>query len=244
MKAGVSMRGLLSAGWGTGAVLLVAVLAGCSSVGNMLGSSSADKPVPIESASGPAAAPPSSEAIPPKDSLTNMILGKPATGEGAADQAFKQEDLPCPEITVRPGAATLVLSNKGSAGEATAMDLRYQGTLIRFARDCKTAAGVMTMKIGIEGRVIVGPAGGPGQVEVPVRLAVVQEGPSPKTVLSKLARISVTVGGDGAVDFTHVDPDVAFPLPRPLAALEQYVVYVGFDPTAVAPKKPAPRRKR
>jgi hypothetical protein len=124
------------------------------------------------------------------------------------------------------------------------MDLRYQGTLIKFARDCKTAAGVMTMKIGIEGRVIVGPAGGPGQVEVPVRLAVVQEGASPKTVLSKLARISVTIGSDSTVDFTHIDPDVAFPLPRPLAALEQYVVYVGFDPTAVAPKKPAPRRKR
>lgn len=243
MKAGVSMRRLVSVGRGTGAVLLVAVLAGCSSVSNMLGSSSADKPVPIES--GSSAQPPSSNIIPPKDSLTNAILGKPATTEGQVE-TFKQEDLPCPEITVRPGAATLVLNNKGSAGEPTAMDLRYQGTLVRFARDCKSAGGVMTMNIGIEGRVIVGPAGGPGQVEVPVRLAVVQEGPNPKTVLSKLARISVTVGGDGAVDFTHVDPDVAFPLPRPLAALEQYVVYVGFDPTAIAPqKKPAPpRRKR
>ena len=99
-------------------------------------------------------------------------------------------------------------------------------------------------KIGIEGRVIVGPAGGPGQVDVPVRLAVVQEGASPKTVLSKLARIPVTVGGDPTAEFTHVDPDVAFPLPRPLTALDQYVVYVGFDPTALAPQKPAPRRKR
>jgi hypothetical protein len=238
------MRRLLSVGRGTAAVLLVAALAGCSSVGNMLGSSSAEKPVPMEPGSAPAAASPSSEAIPPKDSLTNMILGKPAGGEGAADQPLKQEDLPCPEITVRPGAATLVLNNKGSGGEPTAMDLRYQGSLIRFARECKSAAGIMTMKIGIEGRVIVGPAGGPGQVEVPVRLAVVQEGASPKTVLSKLARISVTVGSDPTVDFTHIDPDVAFPLPRPLGALEQYVVYVGFDPTAVAPKKPAPRRKR
>jgi hypothetical protein len=206
----------------------------------MLGSSSADKPVPIES--GSAAPSPSSNTIPPKDSLTNAILGKPATTEGQVE-TFKQDDLPCPEITVRPGAATLAL-NKNSAGEATAMDLRYQGTLVRFARDCKPAAGIMTMKIGIEGRVIVGPAGGPGQVEMPVRLAVVQEGPSPKTVLSKLARISVTVGSDGSVDFTHIDPDVAFPLPRPIAALDQYVVYVGFDPSAAAPQKPAPRRKR
>jgi hypothetical protein len=211
----------------------------------MLGSSSADKPVPMESGSGTAAPPPaSSDTVPPKDSLTNMLLGKPATAEGQVE-TFKQDDLPCPDVTVRPGAATLVLDRKGAAGsESTAMDLRYQGTLVKFARECKAAAGVMTMKIGIEGRVIVGPAGGPGQVDVPVRFAVVQEGASPKTVLSKLARIPVTVGSDPTVDFTHVDPDVAFPLPRPLTALDQYVVYVGFDPTALAPQRPAPRRKR
>jgi hypothetical protein len=207
----------------------------------MLGSSSADKPVPIES--GSATPPPSSNTIPPKDSLTNAILGKPATTEGQVE-TFKQDDLPCPEITVRPGAATFLLNNKNTAGEATAMDLRYQGTLVRFARECKSAAGIFTMKIGIEGRVIVGPAGGPGQVEMPVRFAVVQEGPSPKTVLSKLARISVTVGSDSTVDFTHIDPDVSFPLPRPVTALDHYVVYVGFDPSAAAPQKPAPRRKR
>jgi hypothetical protein len=100
------------------------------------------------------------------------------------------------------------------------------------------------MKLGIEGRVIVGPAGGPGQIEVPVRFAVVQEGANPKTVLSKLARIPVTIGGDPTVEFTQIDSDVAFPMPRPQSALEQYVVYVGFDPTALAPHKPPPRRKR
>jgi hypothetical protein len=225
--------------------LLVAGLAGCSSVGNMLGSSSTSAPAPAEP--NPAATPtPPSQPMPPKDSLTTMLLGKQPAGPAPGDNVVKPiDELPCPEVTVRPGASTLLLGSKGSTAEVSAMDLRYQGTLVKFARDCKWTATAMTMKIGIEGRVIVGPAGGPGQVEVPVRLAVVQEGPNPKTVLSKLARISVTVGSDAAVDFTHVDPDVAFPLPRPLAALEQYVVYVGFDPTAVAPqKKPAPRRKR
>jgi hypothetical protein len=63
-------------------------------------------------------------------------------------------------------------------------------------------------------------------------------------VLSKLARIPVTIGGDPTVEFTQIDSDVAFPMPRPQSALEQYVVYVGFDPTALAPHKPPPRRKR
>jgi hypothetical protein len=57
-------------------------------------------------------------------------------------------------------------------------------------------------------------------------------------------RIPVTIGNEPTVDFTHIDSDVAFPMPRPQSALDRYVVYVGFDPTALAPQKPAPRRKR
>jgi hypothetical protein len=224
---------------GAAALAIVIAVAGCSSVSNLLDTSSAGSPPPPSSSTSTA------ETAPPKDSLTNMILGKPAQGPAPADAAFQRDDLPCPDVTVRAGAGTLLLGSKSSIGEVSAMDLRYQGTLVRFARECKTAAGIMTMKVGIEGRVITGPAGGPGTVDVPLRLAVVQEGPNPKTVVSKLAHVPVTVTAEnGTVDFTHIDPEVAFPLPQPLGALSNYVVYVGFDPTAVAQKKPPARRKR
>jgi hypothetical protein len=104
------------------------------------------------------------------------------------------------------------------------------------------------MKVGIEGRVVLGPAGGPGQVDVPLRLAVVQEGPQPRTIVSKLARITVNIGpGEERVTFSHVDSDIVFPLPRPLGIIDSYSVYVGFDPNAAPAQKPkpaAPRRKR
>ena len=237
------MRGISAVKRGAGAAVLMAALAGCSSVSSMLETSSPSQPAPVDSSGAPDS---SADTAPRKDSLTNMILGTPKPGPTEADQAFKADDLPCPEVTVRSGAGTLLLGSKGSIGEVNAMDLRYQGTLVKFARECKTAGGVMTMKIGIEGRVITGPAGGPGSIEVPLRLAVVQEGANPKTVVSKLARVPVTINADPTVEFTHIDPDVAFPLPRPLGALEQYIVYVGFDPTALKPQRPqqTPRRKR
>jgi hypothetical protein len=151
----------------------------------------------------------------------------------------------CPDVTVRPGTATLMVNTPMPAGaELTAMDLRYQGTLVRFSRECGVRPGFMTMKVGVHGRVITGPAGGPGTVDVPVRIAVVQEGPEPKTVVSKLARLSVNVTGDPAfADFTHIDEDVTFPLPRNAPDIANYVVYVGFDPAA-APKPAAPARRR
>ena len=170
---------------------------------------------------------------------------KATTGDAAAG-GESVTDVECPTVDVRTGAATLMIGSKPGEGEPSALDLRYQGTIIRTARECRVSAGVMTMKVGIEGRVITGPAGGPGTVDIPLRIAVVQEGVNPKTIASKFVRIEV--GITSAVDrvpFTHVDPDVSFPMPTRAADIDSYVVYVGFDPVGAQQekKKPAPKSK-
>lgn len=137
-----------------------------------------------------------------------------------------------------------MIGSKPGDSEPSALDLRYQATIIRTARECRVTAGVMTMKVGIEGRVITGPAGGPGTVDVPLRLAVVQAGINPKTILSKFVREQVTI--ENAVDrvtFTHIDPEISFPMPQPAALIDAYVVYVGFDPLAVQQEKKKPAAK-
>jgi hypothetical protein len=135
-------------------------------------------------------------------------------------------------------------------GENGAMSLKYQGTFVRAARECAVVNGQMVMKIGVQGRLIVGPAGGPGQVEVPLRIAVVE---SPvigsKTIVTKLIQIPVTVGSnDGFTNFTHIEPGLTFPMPS-ATALENYLVYIGFDPLGAQAldkqkAKPAPAIKR
>ena len=185
----------------------------------------------------------SSSALDLFSSSSKATTGGDVAGGGNAASAT---DIECPSVEVRTGAATLLIGSKPGESEPSALDVRYQGSIIRTARECHVNAGVMTMKVGIEGRVITGPAGGPGTVDVPLRLAVVQEGVNPKAIVSKLARIQVTI--TGAIDratFTHVDPNISFPLPQLLSDIDSYVVYVGFDPTAAAPekKKPAVRPK-
>ena len=165
---------------------------------------------------------------------------------GAASASASAPDVECPDVSVRTGAATLMIGSKPGEGEPSALDLRYQGSIVRTARECHVSAGVMTIKVGVEGRIVTGPAGGPGQVDVPLRLAVVREGINPQTVASKLAHIPVTVTADvDRVTFTHIDPDVSFPLPARLADIDSYVVYVGFDPGPAQPeKKPVPVKKK
>ena len=154
-------------------------------------------------------------------------------------------DLDCPSVEIRQGASTYAQSveDNGSA----ALSLRYQASFVRFARECALRAGNVTMKVGIEGRVILGPAGTPGQTTLPVRLAVVKEGLSPETIWTKFYMVPVMLQpGEGNATFTQVEEDMTFPMP-PGNQFDQYVVYVGFDPNSATPepkKKPVrPVRK-
>lgn len=185
-------------------------------------------------------------------SSLNIFDSNKATTEaaldGAAPAAAANTEYECPPVQVRTGAAVLSIGNDTKAtadGEPAALNLRYQGSIIRFARECHVAAGVMTMKVGVEGRVITGPAGGPGKVDVPLRMAVVQEGAAPKPIASKFAMIPVEI--TSAVDrvtFTHIEEGLSFPLPTPPGLLDAYVVYIGFDTLAAQQRKPAPRKRR
>jgi hypothetical protein len=130
------------------------------------------------------------------------------------------------------------------------MNLRHQVSIGQTARDCRLNNGVVTMHIGIQGRVVLGPQGTPGQIEVPVRLAVVHETMSPKAIVTKLERVSVTVQPDtGNAVFTLVDNEVSFPMPKG-GDIDDYIVYVGFDPLGLymerrkQPAKPAGPRQR
>jgi hypothetical protein len=235
MRGGQSAR---LAGLALATLMLGAALGGCSSVSNLLDTSGSKSQASAGSAATPAA---SGSAAP-------AASGTPATTTAAATPAsgaFDPDDYECPDVTVRGGAGTLMVGGKTTTGESSAMDLRYQGTFVRYSRECQVRPGTMTMKVGVIGRVITGPAGGPGEVDVPMRIAVVEEGPVPKTVVSKLVHIPVTVAPDTpSVEFTHIDPDVTFPLPKNPNAMGNYVVYIGFDPSASEQHKPKPAARK
>jgi hypothetical protein len=179
------------------------------------------------------------------DKISNFFEGSSAKSPQAATGA--QPDINCPPVRVREGASTLTI---GPTGENATMSLKYQGSFLRAARECAAVGGNLVMKIGVQGRVIVGPAGGPGQVDVPLRIAIVQETPGGmKPIVTKFIRIPVTVTSDASGGlFTHIEEGLSFPLPTPIAVLDDYTAYVGFDPlTAEAQdkekQKPKPKTK-
>jgi hypothetical protein len=209
-----------------GVVLLSLLAAGCGG-GSLFGTSS-----PTSSAGG-------------SPDFTDRVADFFAVGAGTKPrqvpgQPPPPEEVECPLVTVREGAATLAIHTPSR--EQSAMTLRYQGTIGRTARECRIVARTLQTKVGIEGHIILGPAGGPGKLDVPLRLAVVREGPQSVTILTKSYRIPVTIEpGAGNVPFVQIDDALEVPLPANLSELELYVIYVGFDPLS---KQREPRRRR
>lgn len=151
------------------------------------------------------------------------------------------EDPSCPAVTIREGTATYAVGAPGKP--ATGSDLRFQGTIVRYARDCTRLGGQVNARIGVEGRVIVGPAGAPATVDLPIRVALVQEGVQPKTVVTKLYNTPVDLGDRTNAPFSFVVEDMSYPVPPPGVA-DAYVFYIGFDPNGVKPERPARKGKR
>lgn len=163
---------------------------------------------------------------------------EPATSEPGSPST--RTDLTCPEVNIRSGASTYSVGAPGKP--AAGSDLRFQVSITRTARDCAQNAGQVAARIGIQGRVIAGPAGAPATVDVPLRIAVVQEGITPKTIATKAYRTQVSMGGDTSVPFSFVAEDLAYPVPQGAAA-DTYVFYIGFDPQALGPAPKAKKRK-
>jgi hypothetical protein len=204
-----------------GAVTAVMLLAGCGSTGNYFSGSALD---------------------------LFSTSSKATTANAAAPAGPEVDtDIECPPVKIRNGAASLTIGMNPKEQEPSPLQVKYQGSIVRTARECHVANGVMTMRVGVEGRIITGPAGGPGSVDVPVRIVVVQEGVSPKTIVSNFGKETVTLTTEGdRVNFVHVDDAISFPLPRPLGLIDSYIVYVGFDPASLGPpprKKPEPKRR-
>lgn len=173
------------------------------------------------------------------DKLKGLFGGsKPEQQQTApVDPDEAQPDSDCPQVAIRAGASTLAVAAPGK--QAVGNDVRYQITITKLARECTRIGGDITAHVGIQGRIIVGPAGAPPSVEVPLRMAVVQGGIGEKVIATKAYRTTVNIGEDESVPFSFVAEDLVYPVPPPAVA-DNYIFYVGFDPQLVAtPDKPA-----
>ncbi|KQT70887.1 hypothetical protein ASG51_11920 [Methylobacterium sp. Leaf465] len=139
----------------------------------------------------------------------------------------------CPTVAVPEGGAA-IQSYAGRAGDGTS--LRHQVTIGRLARECaKLQDGSVSVKVGVEGQVLLGPVGKPGRFEAPVSISIKA---GDKVVLSRVHRVPVTVPAGAAQGlFSFVEDNLVVPA----AMARDYDIEVRLG---AAPQKTAPRKKK
>jgi hypothetical protein len=192
---------------------------------------------------GMLATPASSQSL--TDRFKSLFGGKsdqPAEGTPNVVSPQPENDLSCPPVSIRAGASTYAVAAAGK--QPVGNEVRYQATITKTARQCTKNGDQITARIGIQGRVIAGPAGAPSTVAIPLRVAVVEGGVQEKTITTKAYQTTVSMSEDSSEPFSLIAEDVVYPVP-PGATGDNYIFYIGFNPQALAPEpKPKAVRKK
>jgi hypothetical protein len=144
----------------------------------------------------------------------------------------------CPEIMVLEGTAA---ARVHAGAPATNMNLRYQYSVGDVVRECAVQGDQLAIRIGVEGNVLLGPAGAPAAFSVPLRVAIVGV-KDHEPVVSKLYHVAATIpAGEAQTDFSLVTEPLLVPFIQDHAE-DDYSIKIGIDDAAPA-EKPAARRK-
>ena len=132
----------------------------------------------------------------------------------------------CPRTVLREGTEVYrTFANGVKKTDPDAMaSLEFQFTITKVVRECNYSANNLNIRVGVRGQVINGPTGANGDVNVPVRVAVVDT--ADNVLYSQLNQVPVNIppGGSNA-RFSFVDGNINLPVPEK----PNLVIFVGFD---------------
>ncbi len=164
--------------------------------------------------------------------LGNILMFQSTTPP--APNQLPQEDevnFICPQVIISDGGAAIRAQSGGDSGS-----LRSQVSINNVARECTPVGkdGGFTLKVGVEGRILIGPAGSPGSYGATLITQVMRNN---QVVARRSARVGGAIpGGQTGADFSHVESNISVP-----AGSGEVEVIVGLSSGG---GEPARRRRR
>jgi hypothetical protein len=161
---------------------------------------------------------------------TSVPAAPPRTPGEVRAAIEEQNEIACPEVIIADGGAAMRAQSGTDSG-----GLRHQVSILNVARECTPAGnGGYTLKVGVEGRVLLGPAGTPGTYGATLVTTVTR---GTTVVARRTARVGGTIAaGQGGTDFSYVEQGIAVPPGR-----GDVEITVDLTPAGAAA---APRRNR
>ncbi len=146
---------------------------------------------------------------------------EPGPGEKIVVLPMGPEDLNCPSVDLLDEAASV------RSGGQSSESVRYQFEITKLARECTPLGAQFSIKVGVSGKLLIGPAGKSGAYRSQLRVVVTSE-ISKKTAFSKAYPIEANTGAAAEAPFEIVTEPIILPFTRKELA-DDYTVTVGFD---------------
>lgn len=197
-----------------GALAAAAALAGCNSSGGSGGATSPYSPSRWTS-------------------LLSFGPSKPAPATTAANTPQLRS---CPEATILDGGAAL------RVGGNTSQSVRYQFAITDVARECQLQGNTLAIKVGVEGNLLIGPAGSAGTQSATVRVSLRAE-KDQHIMTTRTYRVSATSTGLESGTFTLVTENFTAPFISEYSG-DDYSIVVAFEGSRPAAENRGRGRRR
>ena len=116
----------------------------------------------------------------------------------------------CPNVTLRENTAYYTTYQGGAQGEAS--KVIYQASITDVTRSCSYQGGVMGMTIAVAGKIVPGPLGSVGTINLPLRIQVAQ---GTGMIYEQVHDFQVAVTDTaGATQFLFTDSSFSMPTPN------------------------------
>jgi len=130
----------------------------------------------------------------------------------------------CPPIKVRAGGEALFKYTNNA--RPNPRELTYQAVIDKQSRNCVVSNGKIAIRMGVVGRLLLGPVGNLQTAELPIRFAVERDG---ETIFTEAYRVPVAIpASQQSAEFVKVVENVEIPY----LGGEQITIWVGFDSRA------------
>jgi hypothetical protein len=130
----------------------------------------------------------------------------------------------CPKFTVWSRDGQVTIYEAGRVGDGLAV--MHRGEITKTARECRLENNRVFIKYGFSGKVLLGPRGKNGNVQLPLTVFVTDA--KRERVTQDAVKIDVPVALDKPIGYFSAVREVSFPVPEGARAGE-FEVHVGFD---------------
>jgi hypothetical protein len=130
----------------------------------------------------------------------------------------------CPPLQVEGGQRYVTFYEGNRVGDTSSVINR--GEITKTARECQAGTGMVQVKYGVAGRVLLGPKGKPGTITLPITMQVLDK--AKNKVKAEPFTVTVTITKENPLSYFSLVRDVTIPV-KDGTLPQDYTISIAFE---------------